>query len=72
MVQFAAALPHRVSALVNLDGVPSGRSMPDVPDHERTKLLAGELAGWLDFRRRRPPSSAGPTRSTGWPGGGRG
>ena len=46
------ALPHRVSALVNLDGVPSGRSMPDVPDHERTKLLAGELAGWLDFRRR--------------------
>ena len=25
--------------------------MPDVPDHERTKLLAGELAGWLDFRR---------------------
>ena len=51
MVQFAAALPHRVSALVNLDGVPSGRSMPDVPDHERTKLLAGELAGWLDFRR---------------------
>ena len=46
-----AALPHRVSALVNLDGVPSGRSMPDVPDHERTKLLAGELAGWLDFRR---------------------
>jgi pimeloyl-ACP methyl ester carboxylesterase len=52
MVQFAAALPHRISALVNLDGVPSGRSMPDVPDHERTKLLAGELAGWLDFRRR--------------------
>jgi pimeloyl-ACP methyl ester carboxylesterase len=52
MVQFASALPHRVSALVNIDGVPSGRKMPDVPDHERTKLLAGELAGWLDFRRR--------------------
>lgn len=51
MIQFAAALPHRVRALVNLDGLPSGRSMPDVPDHERTKLLAGELAGWLDFRR---------------------
>jgi pimeloyl-ACP methyl ester carboxylesterase len=26
--------------------------MPDVPDHERTKLLASELAAWLDFRRR--------------------
>jgi len=52
MVQFAAALPHRVTALVNLDGLPTSRSMPDVPDHERTKLLADELAGWLDFRRR--------------------
>jgi pimeloyl-ACP methyl ester carboxylesterase len=51
MVQFAAALPHRVTALVNLDGVPSRRAMPDVPDHERTKLLADELGGWLDFRR---------------------
>jgi pimeloyl-ACP methyl ester carboxylesterase len=51
MVQFAGALPHRVSRLVNIDGLPTGRSMPDVPDHERTKMLAGELAGWLDFRR---------------------
>jgi pimeloyl-ACP methyl ester carboxylesterase len=51
MVQFAAALPHRVSRIVNLDGLPTRRSMPDVPDHERTKLLAGELGGWLDFRR---------------------
>src|SRR5215471_4074058 len=51
MVQFAAALPHRVAKLVNLDGLPSTRPMPDVADHERTKLLAGELGGWLDFRR---------------------
>jgi pimeloyl-ACP methyl ester carboxylesterase len=51
-LQFAASLPHRVSALVNLDGLPGRRTMPDVPDHERTKLLASELAAWLDFRRR--------------------
>ena len=51
MMQFAAALPHRVTAMVSLDGVATRRSMPDVPDHERTKLVAGELAGWLDFRR---------------------
>jgi pimeloyl-ACP methyl ester carboxylesterase len=51
MVQFTAALPHRVTRLVNLDGLPSSRQMPDVPDHERTRLMAGELAGWLDFRR---------------------
>jgi pimeloyl-ACP methyl ester carboxylesterase len=50
MVQFAAALPHRLRCLVNLDGLPGGGSMPDVSDRERTKLLAGELAGWLDFR----------------------
>lgn len=51
LVQFTTAQPHRVRALVNLDGLPGRRSMPDVPDHERTKLLAGDLAGWLDFRR---------------------
>ena len=51
MTQFAASLPHRVKALVNLDGMPHDRPMPDVPDRERTKLLAEELAGWLDFRR---------------------
>ena len=50
MVQFAVAMPHRLRGLVNLDGLPGG-SMPDVSDRERTKLVAGELAGWLDFRR---------------------
>jgi pimeloyl-ACP methyl ester carboxylesterase len=50
-VEFAAAMPHRVSRLVNLDGLPARRSMPDVSDHERTKLMAGELGSWLDFRR---------------------
>jgi pimeloyl-ACP methyl ester carboxylesterase len=60
-VQFAAALPHRVSHLVNLDGLPSRRSMPDVSDHERTKLMAGELGSWLDFRR----SALGRTRRPG-------
>lgn len=52
MTQLAATLPGRISALVNIDGVPSGRSMPDVQDHDRTKLLAEDLAGWLDHRRR--------------------
>ena len=44
--------PDLVSALVNLDGLPSKRSMPDVSDRERTRLLAADLAGWLDHRRR--------------------
>ena len=51
MLQLADALPHRVSHLVNLDGLPSRRSFPDVSDHQRTKLMAKELTGWLDYRR---------------------
>jgi pimeloyl-ACP methyl ester carboxylesterase len=52
MLQLADACPHRVSHLVNLDGLPSKRPQPDVPDRDRTRLLAGELSGWLDHRRR--------------------
>lgn len=51
MLQLADALPHRVSHLVNLDGVPSRTQFPDVADHQRTALLAQELTGWLDHRR---------------------
>lgn len=51
MLQLADALPHRVSHLVNLDGLPSRRSFPDVSDHQRTKLMAQDLTNWLDHRR---------------------
>ncbi|MCU1454404.1 MAG: hypothetical protein JWN46_2550 [Acidimicrobiales bacterium] len=51
MLQLGEACPHRVSRLVNLDGLPSARSWPDVPEHHRTRLLAGELREWLDHRR---------------------
>lgn len=51
MMRLATTWPHRVTKVVNLDGVPSGSGIPDVPDHERTKLLADELTGWLDHRR---------------------
>lgn len=52
MLQLADAQPHRFSHLVNLDGLPSRRNNPDVSDHQRTKLMAQELSGWLDHRRR--------------------
>lgn len=51
MLQLADALPHRVSHVINLDGLPSARSWPDVADHHRTRMLNGELSGWLDHRR---------------------
>ncbi len=52
MLQLAESMPHRVSHLVNLDGLPSARSWPDVPEHHRTRMLNGELTGWLDHRRK--------------------
>jgi pimeloyl-ACP methyl ester carboxylesterase len=48
LMQLADALPNRCSHLVNLDGLPSRRNWPDVPDHERRRVLAGELRTWLD------------------------
>lgn len=51
VLDLAHAVPHRVSHLVNLDGLPSKNNWPDMADHERTKMLRGELEGWLDHRR---------------------
>ena len=51
LTHLADACPHRVSKLVNIDGLPSRARHPDVAEHERSRLLAKELAGWLDHRR---------------------
>jgi pimeloyl-ACP methyl ester carboxylesterase len=51
MMHLANAVPHRCSALVNLDGLPSRGAMSDVSEHERTRLLRHELEVWLDHRR---------------------
>ncbi len=52
MLELADAMPHRVSHLVNLDGLPSKNNWPDVSEHERTRMLHSELTSWLDHRRR--------------------
>lgn len=52
MLNLADAQPHRFRAFVNLDGIPSRQPAPDVAERDRTRLLAGELDGWLDHRRR--------------------
>ena len=52
MLQLADAQPHRFLKLVNLDGIPTGNNAPDVSERDRTRLLSGELAAWLDHRRR--------------------
>jgi pimeloyl-ACP methyl ester carboxylesterase len=51
VMQLADAMPHRVSHLVNLDGLPSRRRQPDVVEHDRTTMLHSELEAWLDHRR---------------------
>ena len=52
MMYLANVAPHRVSALVNLDGLPSGNNMPDVSERERTRMQRNEMDGWLAHRRR--------------------
>lgn len=52
LLQLVDAQPFRCASLVNIDGIPSKRPIPDVAEHERTKMLTGEVTGWLDHRRR--------------------
>ncbi len=61
MLQLADACPHRVTKLVNIDGMPSKRGRPDVSDHERTRMMSSELRNWLDHR----SSSVGAQRRPG-------
>ena len=49
-LNLADAQPFRFRKLVNIDGMPSRRPIPDVAEHERTKMLAGEITEWLDHR----------------------
>ncbi len=51
VMHLANMWPHRVSALVNLDGLPSDGAMSDVSEHERTRRLRDELDAWLAHRR---------------------
>ena len=50
MLQLCDGSPYRISRMVNIDGMPSKRRMPDVPDHDQSRMLANEVGGWLDFR----------------------
>jgi len=51
-LHLADAQPFRFRQLVNIDGIPFRQNPPDVADRERTKMLADEVAAWLEHRRR--------------------
>jgi pimeloyl-ACP methyl ester carboxylesterase len=52
VLEMAHALPHRFTHLINLDGLPSKRPWPDQADRDRTRMMRGNLDGWLAWRRR--------------------
>jgi pimeloyl-ACP methyl ester carboxylesterase len=52
MIQLADAQPFRIASFVNLDGVPYASVVPDVAEHNRTKMLASNVQEWLEHRRR--------------------
>jgi len=52
MNQLAEVLPHRVSAVINLDGIPNERGFTNQVDRSDVNALASELSGWLDHRRK--------------------
>ena len=60
MIQLADAQPFRFSHLINLDGIPYKRTIPDVAEHERTRMLVSDLTGWLDHRRATATASRKP------------
>jgi pimeloyl-ACP methyl ester carboxylesterase len=51
VLEMAHALAHRLSHVINLDGLPSARPWPDLADHDRTALLRENAEGWLAHRR---------------------
>lgn len=61
LLHLAEVFPHRISAVVNLDGLPSHRFVPNVAE-QRQKMLAAAAKDWLDHRARlvgheRPPGT---------------
>ena len=52
MIQLADTQPFRFSRLVNIDGIPYKRRLPDVSDHERSRMMADEVTDWLERRAR--------------------
>lgn len=52
MMSLADVRPDRVSAMANLDGLPSGRMMADMSDRERTRLMGEMIRDRLAHRRK--------------------
>jgi pimeloyl-ACP methyl ester carboxylesterase len=51
LLQMSEILPHRISRMVNIDGMPSPRRHLEIVGHERTRMLEDGMQSWLQHRR---------------------
>ena len=49
-LRLAEAGPHRLSHVINIDGIPSRRNAPDTAETERVRMLGADIRSWLDRR----------------------
>ena len=51
LLSLAETHPHRISHLVNIDGMPSPRRHLEIVGHERTRMLEEGIHHWIEHRR---------------------
>lgn len=51
LLQLSEIVPHRISRMVNIDGMPSPRRHIEIVGHERTRMLEEGMQHWLQHRR---------------------
>jgi pimeloyl-ACP methyl ester carboxylesterase len=51
LLQLSEIAPHRISKMVNIDGMPSPRRHIEIVGHERTRMLEEGIRNWLIHRR---------------------
>ena len=51
LLQMSEIAPHRISKMVNIDGMPSPRRHLEIVGHERTRMLEEGMHNWLSHRR---------------------
>jgi pimeloyl-ACP methyl ester carboxylesterase len=51
LLQMSEILPHRISKMINIDGMPSPGRHLEIVGHERTRMLEEGMHNWLQHRR---------------------
>ena len=51
LLQLSEIAPHRISRMVNIDGMPSPRRHLEIVGYERTRMMEEGIRGWFEYRR---------------------